>query len=188
MPPNWTRTPNGCAARIRTDGYFRAQTSDAQTKVRDEGGLNWFTLRPSTGKRIDILMPVEEGGRYRLGGIDFTGIDAKQWNIKALRAQFAQKDGEWFNMTLFEKGIKDLHDAFTSQGYVGMVAGPKPRIDDVKKQVYWDIDIDQDKQFYVSRIEFSGNTVTRDKVIRRELLLEEGQIYNSKLWTCRSSV
>ncbi|MGP8260705.1 MAG: outer membrane protein assembly factor BamA [Acidobacteriaceae bacterium] len=164
-------------------GYFRAQTSDPVTHVRDEGGLNWFTLRPSTGKRIDILMPVEEGGRYRLGEINFTGIDTRQWNVKALRALFPLKDGDWYNATLFgQKGLKNLRDAFSSQGYISMVAEPKPRIDDVKKLVSFDIDIDQGKQFYVSRIEFSGNTVTRDKVIRRELLLEEGQIYNSKLW------
>jgi len=164
-------------------GYFRAQTSDPVTHVRDEGGLNWFTLRPSTGKRIDILMPVEEGGRYRLGEINFTGIDTRQWNVKALRALFPLKDGDWYNATLFgQKGLKNLRDAFSSQGYISMVAEPKPRIDDVKKLVNFDIDIDQGKQFYVSRIEFSGNTVTRDKVIRRELLLEEGQIYNSKLW------
>ena len=46
----------------------------------------------------------------------------------------------------------------------------------------WNIDIDEGKPFYVSRIEFTGNTITRDKVIRRELLLEEGQIYSSQLW------
>jgi outer membrane protein insertion porin family len=44
------------------------------------------------------------------------------------------------------------------------------------------IDIDEGKPFYVSRIEFQGNTITRDKVIRRELMLEEGQVYNSQLW------
>ena len=163
-------------------GYFRAQTSDPQTKVRDEGGLNWFTLRPSTGKRIDILMPVEEGGRYKLGAITFSGIDTKQWNMKALRASIAMKDGDWFNMTLFQKGLKNLREAFGSTGYISMVAEPKPTIDDVKKMVSFEINIDQGKQFYVSRIEFSGNTVTRDKVIRRELLLDEGQVYNSKLW------
>ena len=43
--------------------------------------------------------------------------------------------------------LKNLRDAFTSQGYVRMVPDPKPRIDDVKKLVNWDIDIDQDKQF-----------------------------------------
>ena len=44
------------------------------------------------------------------------------------------------------------------------------------------IDIDEGKQFYVSRIEFQGNTITRDRVIRRELLLDEGSVYNSQLW------
>jgi outer membrane protein insertion porin family len=164
-------------------GYFRAQTGDPQTHVRDEGGLNWFTLRPSTGKRIDILMPVEEGGRYKLGGINFTGIDTKQWNVKALRSLFPMKDGDFYNATLFgQKGLKNLREAFSSSGYISMVADPKPTIDDVKKTVSFDINIEEGKPFYVSRIEFSGNTVTRDKVIRRELLLDEGQIYNSKLW------
>ncbi len=56
------------------------------------------------------------------------------------------------------------------------------KVDDVKKTVSLNIDIDEGKQFYVSRIEFQGNTITRDRVIRRELLLEEGQVYNSNLW------
>ena len=60
-------------------------------------------------------------------------------------------------------------------------ARPHPRTDEAKKLVYLDIDIDEGKQFYISRIEFTGNTITRDKVIRRELLVEEGQVYNSQL-------
>jgi outer membrane protein insertion porin family len=165
----------------RDRGYFMAETSDPTTHVRDEGGLNWFTLRPSTGKRIDILMPVEEGERYKLGGINFTGVDS-HWNQRALRAQFAQKDGEWFNAKLFSKGLENLRKAFGGQGYINMVANPVPRRDDAKKLVYLDVDIEQGQQFFVSRIEFSGNTVTRDKVIRRELLLEEGQVYSQQAW------
>ncbi len=162
-------------------GYFKAETSDAQTHVRDAGGLNWFTLRPSTGKRIDILMPVDEGARYRLGGITFTG-NKMFTNTRALRAQFALKDGEWFDSKLFMDGIKQLRKAYGSQGYINMVPDPQPRIDEAKKLVYLDINIDEGKQFYVSRIEFTGNTITRDKVIRRELLLEEGQVYSSERW------
>ncbi len=165
----------------RDRGYFKAETSDAQTRVRDAGGINPFTLRPSTGKRIDILMPVEEGERYRLGGITFKGNKSVP-NTKALRAQFAQKDGEYFNATMFSKGLKDLQKAYGSLGYINMVANPIPRIDEAKKLVYLDIDIDEGKPFYVSRIEFTGNTITRDKVIRRELLLEEGQIYSAQKW------
>ncbi len=165
----------------RDRGYFKAQTSEPTTHVRDAGGLNPFTLRPSKGKRIDILMPVEEGERYKLGGITFTGNKAAP-NTKALRAQFAQKDGEWFNATLFSKGLDQLRKSYGSLGYINMVANPVPRIDEAKKLIFLDIDIDEGKQFYVSRIEFTGNTITRDKVIRRELLLEEGQVYNSQLW------
>ena len=57
----------------RDKGYANAAIEQPQTQIRDEGGLNWFTFRPNHGKRIDILMPVEEGGRYRLGAITFTG-------------------------------------------------------------------------------------------------------------------
>jgi outer membrane protein insertion porin family len=165
----------------RERGYFKAQTSDPTTHVRDEGGLNPFTLRPSKGKRIDILMPVEEGERYKLAAITFTG-NAHAQNVKALRAQFLQKDGEWFNATQFSKGLDQLRKAYGSLGYINMVANPVPNIDDAKHTIILNIDIDEGKPFYVSRIEFTGNTITRDKVIRRELLLEEGQIYNSQLW------
>ena len=164
----------------RDKGYFKALTGEPQTNVRNAGGINPFTLRPSTGKRVDILIPVEEGGRYRLGGITFTG-NKNFSNTRALRAQFAQKDGEFFSATLFGKGLENLRKAYGSQGYINFVGTPTPRVDEAKKLVYLDIDVDEGKQFYVSRIEFTGNTITRDKVIRRELLVEEGQVYNSQL-------
>jgi outer membrane protein insertion porin family len=71
----------------RDKGYFHAITAEPQTNVRNAGGINIFTLHPSHGKRVDIVIPIEEGDRYRLGGITFTGNKAYQ-NVKALRAQF----------------------------------------------------------------------------------------------------
>lgn len=165
----------------RDRGYFKALTSEPSTRVRDAGGLNPFTLRPSKGKRIDILMPVEEGARYRLGSITFTG-NKTLTNTKALRAQFAQKDGDWFNASLFGKGLEQLRKAYGEYGFINFVGTPNPHIDEAKKTINLEIDIDEGKPFYVSRIEFTGNSITRDKVIRRELLLEEGQVYNSRLW------
>ena len=173
------------AERVRSalqdKGYFKALTAEPITHIRDAGGINPFTLRPSTGKRIDVLMPVEEGTRYKLGGITFTGNKAVT-NEKVLRAQFAVKDGEFFNRQIFIKGLEQLRKAYGSLGFINFVATPVPRFDEAKKLVFMDIDIDEGKKFYVSRIEFVGNTITRDKVIRRELLLEEGQQYNSQSW------
>jgi len=165
----------------RDRGYFRASVGDPQTHLRSETGLSFFTFRPRKGKRIDILMPVDEGGRYRLGAITFTGNKAVT-NVKALRSQFAIKDGDWFNATIFGKGLQNLQKAYGQLGYINFVGIPTPTIDEAKKTVSFNIDIDEGKPFYVSRIEFQGNTVTRDFVIRRELLLEEGAVYNSHLW------
>jgi len=165
----------------RDKGYYNAAIEEPKTQIRDQGGLNWFTFRPNKGKRIDILMPIEEGARYRLGTITFTGNKAVS-NVKALRATFAVKDGDWFNATLISKGLENLKKAYGQLGYINFGAIPKPVYDEQKKTVSLDIDIDEGKPFYVSRIEFQGNTITRDKVIRRELMLEEGQVYNSQLW------
>ena len=165
----------------RDRGYANAAVEQPKTQIRDEGGLNWFTFRPNKGKRIDILMAIEEGGRYKLGSITFTGNKAVT-NIKALRGTFPVKDGDWFNATAIGKGLDNLKKAYGTLGYINFGAIPKLSYDDQRKTVSMDIDIDEGKPFYVSRIEFQGNTITRDRVIRRELMLDEGSVYNSQLW------
>jgi outer membrane protein insertion porin family len=165
----------------RQRGYANAAIEQPRTQIRDQGGLNWFTFRPNKGKRIDIGMTVEEGERYRLGTITFTG-NKQINNLKALRATFPIKDGEWFNVVSMQKGLENLKKAYGGLGYINFGAIPKPTYDDQKKTVSFEIDIDEGKQFYVSRIEFQGNTITRDRVIRRELMLDEGSVYNSQLW------
>jgi len=165
----------------RDKGYADAAVEQPKTQIRDQGGLNWFTFRPSKGKRIDIQMTIEEGGRYRLGAITFTG-NKQITNLKALRATFPIKDGDWFNATAVGKGLDNLKKAYGGLGYINFGAVPKLTTDEQKKTVSMNIDIDEGKQFFVSRIEFQGNTITRDKVIRRELMLDEGSVYNSQLW------
>ena len=163
-------------------GYLRGgPVGEPQTHIRNESGLSLITFRPRKGKRIDIHMDIEEGERYRLAGINFTGNKAAP-NTKALRAIFTQKDGAVFNTSDFRKGLDNLRKAYGQMGYINMTGLPTPAFDDVHHTVTWNIDVDEGKQFNVSRIEFQGNTVTRDFVIRRELLLQEGQVYNSHLW------
>jgi outer membrane protein insertion porin family len=162
-------------------GYFRANVAQPQTRNRDQMAFNPFTLHSHISKRVDILMSLDEGARYRLGGITFSG-NKNFTNTKLMRAQFNIKDGDWLDLEQIQKGLKNLQKAYGSQGYINFQGTPVPRIDDAKKLVYIDIDIDEGKSFLVSRIEFTGNTITRDKVIRRELMLEEGQQYNAQLW------
>jgi outer membrane protein insertion porin family len=177
---------NEDAERVRDayqqKGYFKALVQDPKTQIRDVGGVNWyFPFKPKKGKVVDITVPVEEGDLFRLKDIQFTGNKAIT-NTQALRRLIPMKDGEVFNVENMRKGIKNLRDAYGAQGYINFTPVPDTRIDDEKKQISVVFDLDEGKQFSVRRIEFKGNTTTRDKVIRRELALEEGGVYNSKMW------
>jgi len=65
---------------------------------------------------------------------------------------------------LVGKGLENLKKAYGQLGYINFGAIPKPSFDDQKKTVSLNIDIDEGKPFYVSRIEFQGNRITRDKL------------------------
>jgi outer membrane protein insertion porin family len=173
--------------RVRNEyqnrGYFKANPGDPKTQIHDTGhtGGHIPLLQGGPGKAVDITMSIEEGERYTLGGITFKNNKAVT-NAKALRSIFPIKDGEIFSKEKVGKGIKNLEKAYGELGYINFTSIPETRFDDDKKLIFLDIDVDEGKQFYVRRIEFQGNTTTRDKVIRREVALEEGNIYNSRLW------
>ncbi len=67
------------------------------------------------GKAVDITMPVEEGDRYRLKEITFTGNKAVT-NTRALRAQFKIKDGDIFDTEAIRKGLENLRKAYAALG------------------------------------------------------------------------
>jgi outer membrane protein insertion porin family len=165
----------------RDRGYFRASVDTPLTNIRNQGGISIPLIHSRKGKVIDITMPVEEGQQYKLGGITFTG-NKRVTNQKALRSLFKLKDGQIFDAALIGKGLENMRKAYGQLGYINFTAVPTPRIDAAMHMVFLTIDVDEGKPYYVSRIEFRGNTTTRDTVIRRELLLQEGQVYNSQLW------
>src|SRR6185369_14594426 len=163
-------------------GYFKALVQDPKTKLRDVGGIHWyFPFKTYHGKVVDINIPVEEGEQYRIKEITFSGNKAIT-NNAGLRRVFKLKDGDIFNRTAIAKGLEDLRKLYGEFGYINFTSVPDTEVDDEKKLITLKIDIDEGKPYYVRRIEFQGNTTTRDKVIRRELALEEGQLYNSRLW------
>ncbi len=168
---------------MQNRGYFKAVVAEPKTNIRDTGhsGFHIPLLQHGAGKSMDITVPIEEGDRYRLGSITFKNNKAFN-NIKALRGVFPLKDGDIFDRSKIAKGLENLKSAYGTQGYINFTSIPTPTFDEQKKTVSFDIDVDEGKQFSVRRIEFQGNTTTRDKVIRRELVLEEGQVYNEQYW------
>ncbi|MFZ1131227.1 MAG: outer membrane protein assembly factor BamA, partial [Terriglobales bacterium] len=170
-------------AEFQNRGYFKVLVDDPKTEIHDTGhtGFHVPWVQSGLGKSVDITMPIEEGERYHLGTITFKNNKAIP-NPNALRGLFPMKDGEIFSREKIAKGLENLRKAYGEAGYINFTSVPDTKFDDEKKTVNLEIDVDEGKQFYVRRIEFQGNTTTRDKVIRREIALEEGQIYNSRYW------
>jgi len=170
-------------AEYQNRGYFKVLVQEPKTNIHDTGheGLHIPLLQHGPGKAVDITMPIEEGDKYALGGITFKNNKAVG-NTKALRTLFPIKDGDTFDRSKIAKGLENLQKAYGQLGYINFTSIPNTTFDEEKKLVFLDIDVDEGKQFYVRRIEFQGNTTTRDKVIRREIVLEEGQVYNQQLW------
>ena len=164
-------------------GYFKVIVSDAQVNIHDTGhtGFHIPLVEAGPGKAVDITMPIVEGDRYRLGAITFKGNKTVR-NTKFLRALIPMKDGDIFDRSKVAKGLDNLRNAYGDIGYINYTAIPNTTFDEDKKLINLEIDLDEGKQFNVRRIEFTGNTTTRDKVIRRELALEEGNVYSERLW------
>jgi outer membrane protein insertion porin family len=95
---------------------------------------------------------------------------------------FNLNNGDVFSTAKLRKGIEQLRKLYGEFGYIDFVPEPsfEPQPDTGKIDLT--ITADEGKQFFVRRIDFQGNTTTRDKVIRREVMLDEGQIYNTRMW------
>jgi outer membrane protein insertion porin family len=78
--------------------------------------------------------------------------------------------------------MEDYTKLYGTYGFIDFTATPSTEIHDDTHTVDLTFDFDEQKQFFVRRIDFSGNLTTRDRVIRRELLVGEGEIFNNRAW------
>jgi outer membrane protein insertion porin family len=167
---------------LQTYGYFQAVVDDPKIQLRDTSSKFHLPLiQKGQGKVMDITVPIEEGDKYKLKAINFTNNKAIL-NKQLLRSVFPLKDGDTFNKQLVGKGLDNLRKAYGELGYIDFTPVPTTEIDDQKKLITLNIEMEEGKPYFVRRIEFQGNTTTRDRVIRRELLVQEGQVFNSRMW------
>jgi outer membrane protein insertion porin family len=166
-------------------GYFKVLVNEPKIENRNTGGgffrIPWiYPNRP--GRAVDITIPLVEGEKYYLGAMNFQNSTLFKDQSAGLRTLFQMKEGDLFNVSLIRKGLEELRKLYGEFGYINFVASPETEINDETRRINMTFNLEEGKQFTVRRIEFSGNTTTRDKVIRRELLLHEGSLFNSRLW------
>jgi outer membrane protein insertion porin family len=169
----------------QSKGYFTAKVLDQTTEIVDTGGHGFripLLRENSLGKAVNITLPVEEGRLYRLNKITFVGVKLFRTPETLMRPLFSMGEGDAFSTTKLRKGLENLRKLYGEFGYIDFV--PEPNFDIIPNTDKIDLTLtaDEGKQFFVRRIDFSGNATTRDKVIRREILLDEGDIFNNRLW------
>ncbi|MCI0723364.1 MAG: outer membrane protein assembly factor BamA [Acidobacteria bacterium] len=171
----------GVRAKYHESGYIKLLIKEPKIDVRDIGGVSLFPipLKPWKGKRVFIDIDLEEGSQYRVGEVNFTGNTL--FTKEVLLRIFGMQQGEVFNGELIRKGFENLKKIYGSRGYINWTPIPRQDIDDETKLVNIVFDFEEGNQYFLRRLDFVGNTTTRDKVIRREVLVNEGEVFSTQL-------
>jgi outer membrane protein insertion porin family len=129
-------------------------------------------------KDFVITYVVEEGPRYKFGTI---GADSALRDFPDARIMQLVKlrQGDWFNEKLVEDTITDLNEAAGNLGYAFADINPAFERDAEKRLMNLTFKVSETPRVYVERIDITGNTATRDKVIRREFRVNEGDAFNA---------
>jgi outer membrane protein insertion porin family len=179
----------GVRGLYQDNGYFRVVVAPNGPVLENidvpHKGVPLPGLKPHIGKAVNITIKIEEGEQYRMGTLKIVSSDpdkALSLKVEPLKGLFPMKEGDILNVDKLRKALKNYTDAYGQYGFIDFTAEPDFDVDDAAKKINLTLHFDEQKQYYVRRINFSGNTTTRDKVIRRELLIDEGQLFNKRYW------
>lgn len=149
-------------------GYIKARAGKAKIELSADKSELYLTI------------PVEEGERFRTGDVDLSGEFLEDHPKEELMKLVTLESGEWFSSTRLRETMQKVGDVYKDEGYAYVELVPNTAVDEDEKIVGLDINIKTGKKVRFGRIRVVGNTRTRDKVIRRELRIYEGEYYSSK--------
>lgn len=172
----WSSPTEGDKARLQDyyldHGFVTATVGEPQVTYEDGGSKK----KPVKWMHIDI--PVVEGDQYRVGEVKFEGLTV--FKEESLRPLFKLQTGDVYRESRIKKAYEKLRDFYGSQGYFQWTGLTQRHPDPDRKVVDVTLTMDEDKRYYVGQIHFTGNDSTRDKVIRREVYLSEGEVFNTE--------
>jgi outer membrane protein insertion porin family len=177
----------GVRGLYQDNGYFKVSVGEPILENFDTKGykLGVPLTGRTHGKAVNITIPIEEGQRYTMGTLKIVSADpdkALSLKVDALKAVFPLKEGDIFSSAKIRKAMEEYGKVYGQYGFIDFTPEPQLEFDDTARRIDVTMRFSEEKQYYVRRIDFSGNTTTRDKVIRRELLLDEGQLFNKRAW------
>jgi outer membrane protein insertion porin family len=175
---------------MRSRGYLQARHGEPRVESvgRRRTGFPVLPLPflSSVDEGLRVTVPIVEGKVYRLG--DFKVEGNSIFSEDQIRAVIGLNKGDIANGEKVSKGLfENLKKFYGQQGFIEYTAEPVPTFKENPQNpnegiVDFNVTIEEGKQFTLRRLEFVGNTFTRDNVLRREVLINEGDIYNDAYW------
>ena len=171
---------------MKSKGYLQAR--HGEPKIEGLGKKRTgFPILPlpflsSVDDTLRITVPIIDGKLFRVGEVKIEGNSIFSENV--IKAFIGLQKGEVANGEALSKGLyENLKKAYGNSGFIQYTADVNPTFKDNPAKpgegiADFVITIDEGKQFTLRRLEFTGNTFTRDNVLRREVLINEGDIYN----------
>src|SRR2546423_11610418 len=171
---------------MKSKGYLQARHGEPRIEGLGKRRTG-FPILPlpfisSIHDTLRITVPIIAGKLYRVGDVKIEGNSIFSENV--IKAFIGLQKGQVANGELLSKGLfENLKKAYGTQGFIQYTADINPTFKDNPQKADegiadFVITIDEGKQFTLRRLEFTGNTFTRDNVLRREVLINEGDIYN----------
>ncbi len=148
-------------------GYIYAAVSEPE-----------ITLSPDKEK-LYLTISISEGDQYKIGALDIKGNTV--FPGSELFEHIKTASGQIFNGGVLRSDIDRVIDLYMEKGYARVDVNPLIKIVHDDKIANITLSVTEGGIFKIGRINISGNTKTRDKVIRREIRLDEGDIFNKKL-------
>ncbi len=133
---------------------------------------------------IDVTLTVNEGPRYRVGRMRIQELDERGEDITPLggrphlQSLLPALSGEWFSRTKIAEGLQDITRFYRDQGFAQVEVLPETQLDDNRRIVHLTLQIRRGPLMRIERIFIRGNSKTRDAVVRREMRISEGDLYN----------
>ncbi len=178
--------PGGYLSFLSSAGTYKEESLQhdlqaLQATYLDRGYVTVKIGRPAVALTPDkrfiyVTIPVEEGERYRIGEVKFTGQLLEQ--EPRLRKILRTKKADWFSRTDVGQDLFAVGDVYKDLGYAYANVTPLTDTDPKTRIVDLTFDVQPGQIVAFERIEIAGNDKTRDKVIRRELRIYEGERFS----------
>jgi outer membrane protein insertion porin family len=161
---------------------FQRDLQAVQAVYLEKGYVNVKVGKPHVALSPDrtalfISIPVEEGEQYTIGKIDFGG---ELLGMKPFLPQLLQSaPGQLFQRSKIGHDLFAVGDFYRDMGYAYANVTPQTNLDNAARTLDLTFDVQPGQKVFFERIEIQGNTKTRDKVIRREMRIFEGDLYSA---------